>query len=133
MKKKILALLALTLTLSLSGCNLGDVPNSSNDTPVYNDSNVSDDTSENIGDTSENSSEGIENTSGGIGGTSDTSGVGTLQNIDTPYVEVNGNVPTFTQDEITTESYEFYSELDELGRCGVAHACQQKIENKLDR
>ena len=40
-----------------------------------------------------------------------------------PYVEVNENVPFFTDEEIVEESYEFYSELDELGRCGVTIAC----------
>ena len=41
----------------------------------------------------------------------------------TPYININKGVPQFTEDEITTESYEFYSELDVLGRCGVTHAC----------
>ena len=40
-----------------------------------------------------------------------------------PYVAVNGNVPFFVEEEYTTESYEFYSELDELGRCGMTMAC----------
>ena len=38
---------------------------------------------------------------------------------------VNGNVPTFTDGEIAEakdQSYETYSELDELGRCGVCEA-----------
>lgn len=39
------------------------------------------------------------------------------------YVEINGNIPFFTEDEITTEDFESYSELDALGRCGVAFAC----------
>ena len=39
------------------------------------------------------------------------------------YVAVNGNVPFFVEEEYTTESYEFYSELDELGRCGMTMAC----------
>lgn len=39
------------------------------------------------------------------------------------YVVLNGNVPFFTQEEHTTGSYEFYSELDSLGRCGVAESC----------
>lgn len=34
---------------------------------------------------------------------------------------VNNNNPQFN--ELTTESYEYYSELDYLGRCGVAQAC----------
>jgi len=39
------------------------------------------------------------------------------------YEELNGNVPYFTDSEITDEAYEFYSELDALGRCGVVMAC----------
>ena len=39
------------------------------------------------------------------------------------YVAVNGNIPFFMPEEITDESYEYYSELDELGRCGVTMAC----------
>ena len=41
---------------------------------------------------------------------------------ESPFVEVNGNVPYFGEDEYTTESFEIYSELDSLGRCGVAYA-----------
>ena len=40
-----------------------------------------------------------------------------------PYVEVNDNQPEFTEEELTTVSYEEYSELDELGRCQSAEAC----------
>ena len=39
------------------------------------------------------------------------------------YVEINDNVPFFTSDEYSTESFELYSDLDYLGRCGVAFAC----------
>ena len=39
-----------------------------------------------------------------------------------PYVVVNGNEPGFTEEDMTTDSYETYSELDELGRCGTAWA-----------
>lgn len=41
----------------------------------------------------------------------------------TPYCEVNNNKPFFTIDEITTQSYEYYPDLDSLGRCGVCIAC----------
>lgn len=40
-----------------------------------------------------------------------------------PYVEINGNVPTFTEEELTTRSFESYGQLDILGRCGTAFAC----------
>ena len=39
-----------------------------------------------------------------------------------PYTEINGNVPNISESEIQTETYETYSELDELGRCGTAEA-----------
>lgn len=39
-----------------------------------------------------------------------------------PYVEINNNVPLFNQEDLTTKSFEKYSELDYLGRCGVAFA-----------
>ena len=54
----------------------------------------------------------------------------------TPYAELNGNKPTFTTEEITAKSYEFYSELDKLGRCGYTMACIGKdimpIEDRGD-
>ncbi|MBO7304309.1 MAG: DNA/RNA non-specific endonuclease [Clostridia bacterium] len=39
-----------------------------------------------------------------------------------PYAVINGNVPFFTDEERDT-SYEKYSRLDSLGRCGPAIAC----------
>ena len=41
-----------------------------------------------------------------------------------PYVVIAGGVPAFTADEIAAAatSYEYFSPLDSLGRCGVVHA-----------
>ena len=39
------------------------------------------------------------------------------------YVAVNGNIPYFTSSELTTTSFELYSALDSLSRCGTAYAC----------
>ena len=39
-----------------------------------------------------------------------------------PYVTVNGNIPYFTEADLTTQSFERYSPLDSLGRCGTAYA-----------
>ena len=41
----------------------------------------------------------------------------------TPYVELDGNVPAFTDEELTTTAFESYSSLDALGRCSTAYAC----------
>ena len=40
-----------------------------------------------------------------------------------PCAVVNGNVPYFSKEELTTQSFESYSGLDDLGRCGAAYAC----------
>ena len=39
-----------------------------------------------------------------------------------PYVVINNNIPFFTENDYTTDSFEEYSELDMFGRCGVAYA-----------
>ena len=39
-----------------------------------------------------------------------------------PYVEINGNVPFFTDADSTTAAFETYSDLDTMGRCSVAYA-----------
>lgn len=38
------------------------------------------------------------------------------------YVEINENKPNFSTSDLTTTSFEKYSPLDELGRCGIAFA-----------
>ena len=38
------------------------------------------------------------------------------------YVAVNNNEPFFTDSDMTTTAFENYSDLDSLGRCGVAYA-----------
>lgn len=42
------------------------------------------------------------------------------------YVAVNNNTPFFTSTDFTTKSFESYSNLDSIGRCGVAYACVGK-------
>ncbi len=39
-----------------------------------------------------------------------------------PYVIINNNIPSFDEKEITTNSFETYSDLDYLKRAGVAYA-----------
>ena len=40
-----------------------------------------------------------------------------------PFVVLQDNQPNFTQADMTTSAYEYYSDLDILGRCGYAMAC----------
>ena len=39
-----------------------------------------------------------------------------------PYAVIHDNVPYYSENDYTTQSYEYYSELDRLGRCGVCIA-----------
>ena len=50
------------------------------------------------------------------------------------YVEINNNIPYFKESEYTTKAFEKYSQLDELGRCGVAYAniCKEIMPPKDD-
>ena len=53
-----------------------------------------------------------------------------------PYIEINNNKPSFAESEYTTKAFETYSNLDSLGRCGVAYAniCKEIMpsENEKD-
>ena len=40
-----------------------------------------------------------------------------------PYVAIDNNQPSFTEEDYTTKAFEEYAELDYLGRCGVTYAC----------
>ena len=41
---------------------------------------------------------------------------------DEPFTVINDNIPNFEAADFTTSSFEQYSELDALGRCGIAYA-----------
>ena len=41
---------------------------------------------------------------------------------DSPFVYINNNIPNFSEDDYIKIAFEKYSELDSLGRCGVAYA-----------
>ena len=45
-----------------------------------------------------------------------------------PYYQINNGIPNFAESDINCESFEYYSQLDSLGRCGVATA---NISNEL--
>ena len=49
-----------------------------------------------------------------------------------PYVEINNNIPYFTEDDYTIEPFEKYSDLDNLGRSKVAYAniCKEIMPSK---
>jgi len=54
------------------------------------------------------------------------------QYTDDIYVTINNNMPYFEEKDYNTESFEKYSKLDKLGRCGVAYAniCKEIMPTK---
>ena len=52
-----------------------------------------------------------------------------------PFVYINDNKPFFSEDDYTTQAFENYSELDSLGRCGVAYAniCKELMPTEKRR
>lgn len=106
MKHKKIALVLISTLLLLSGCNSATLTDSK-DGHLQNSEITSESESLNI---EYNKEDGVLHTIYG-----DYTGE--------PYVEVNNNITFFTEEEkSSTEIFEIYSELDSLGRCGVAYA-----------
>lgn len=142
MRKRLLAflcimlvMLSIMLTMPMLGCNMRDTYNGTGSLHSI-DPNASALVSEKPSAEldSESSTQYIQST-GGAKETPCVSGSITLPGISEefdissvpefsgePYYVVNNNVPFFTEDDCTTTSYEHYSELDYLGRCGAAIA-----------
>ena len=124
--------LVLALTLSMAGCfevvedvsysAEGDISESENQTESENESDTASESASESGTTSE--SETAAETEQAL--TFDTFTYDDVPNYaGFYYTEINGNVPFFTEAEIAEanqEYYEYYSPLDELGRCGFAMA-----------
>lgn len=103
MSRKTIALISLLLSLCLifSGCASVTTPGNDTSYPSQNTA--------------------TENTVQPNNNSIDISGIPSYSGF--PFVSLNNNTPSFSKDEITTSSYEHYSSLDSLGRCGVVHAC----------
>ena len=110
--KKISALLLtlLLLTFTITGCsetaNHSDAKSSDNNTSVS--------------DNSKNTKNG-ESSQDLVLSAFNVSEAGTFAG--SPYVSINNNIPYFSDaDKSRTDAFETYSDLDSLGRCGVAYA-----------
>lgn len=128
MKKISLVLLSLllTLTLLLSACSESPL-SSFMDDPDDKQIVENQDDKKSPSDTKSQSSKETEGQSQTSTPSTSESVTHTIDGIPaysgSPNVAINNNVPAFTAEEITTVSYEHYSELDSLGRCGVVMAC----------
>ena len=140
--KKLLALLlSVTVLASFVGCDLS-LPEGDSSSQIGSSITVVDTTSEPTDISSDQTEPGFTDISSRDAGSSTVSqkaerktpvvagtGIATAVNpiaipafSGTPYSVVNNNQPNFSADELTTTGYEKYSNLDNLGRCGVAIA-----------
>lgn len=125
-------LLALILTVSsLTGCEILDDSPISDNPIVDKVTGIINDAMGNTDDNSEDGSDGDKDVGDSEG--QEIEKVPSFESLNDipsfsgiPYVVLNDNNPTFTASELVAESYESYSELDSLGRCGVAEACVGK-------
>lgn len=99
MKKKLILALCLILSATLIFCGCGDTEKPDENIDVNSSSSQSypEDYIASVNDAPEFSGE--------------------------PYVAIRNNEPQFDNKDLVTKSYESYSKLDSLGRCGVVMAC----------
>ena len=133
MKRYLSLLLAIIIILSsFTSCKVTKAPSDSNNNETVATIATEESFSESV-QTSEQESDNTENDNDKYKTTSkaDTTKPSAQDNYSSlnipdykssPYVVVNNNKPYFSANEITIESFEKYSQLDSLGRCGVAFA-----------
>lgn len=124
MKKIIALLLMLVMIFSFTGCEMDTYDtssqNNSSDISIDVDSDISSDVSS---DVSSNVSSKLESISQSVGGTPTPVKPSNIPAYSgKAYIVINNNVPSFSSSELTPQGYEQYSNLDSLGRCGVAFA-----------
>lgn len=68
------------------------------------------------------SEDSVQSESQGVASVSDYLGEDIPETTSQGWVEINGNEPEFDEEELSDDSYEEYSPLDSLGRCGPAFA-----------
>lgn len=109
-QKQLLVIFSMMITLLFSGC--GTTNTTINGTDTTKKSTESND----IKNTEEITSNEEQSTSSfDLGSIPEYTG--------NPYTVIHDNVPYFADEELSkTDSFESYSDLDELGRCGVAYA-----------
>lgn len=130
MKKRAILIVSLLLSLCIlfSGCAGLDTPT---DVRGAGSSQISSVTTDQSPNSSENDDSSHSSTPSSTTETSkptqSDSGPVSLSTIPaysgSPYVNINGGTPNFSKSDLTTKSYEYYSNLDSLGRCGVVYAC----------
>ena len=104
----------LLLSLLLTGCSVDKTPADSQNKPSYSQSASSDiGSSDSTNQTDKDKAK--KSSSFSLSDVPPYSG--------SPYVEINDNIPFFSnKDKKRTDSFEKYSKLDSLGRCGTAYA-----------
>lgn len=103
-------LMVLLCLLGFIGCSSTDTPSTNNNGQVVENSN-----SNNVPLTNQ-----TDNTNSNNINISNVNDIPAYSGNDT--IILNNNVPNFSKSDLTTTSFEKYSPLDSLGRCGVAYA-----------
>lgn len=116
-QKQLLVIFSMMITLLFSGCGTTNtVINGTDTTKISTESNDIKNTEEIIfNEELTNKNEEQSTSSFDLASIPEYTG--------TPYIAIHDNVPYFADEEFSkTDSFESYSDLDDLGRCGVAYA-----------
>ena len=133
MKKVLSTVLILCMVLSLSGCSLDEIDKTTEQTTVYNavdfsetfDAETFEEETVQPTTVAPTKAKIVTNRKVKVKYKSSKlklKDIPKYKVVKAPYVRVNGNKPTFTKKEIKRKSYQKFSKLDSLGRCGVAIA-----------
>lgn len=92
-----------------------------------NDDKNNNSTSNTTADSNDNSSLSSATLSGSNSGSFNLSDVPNYTS--SPYTKINSNIPYFTSSDLSLDAFEYYSDLDSLGRCGVtfANVCKETM------
>lgn len=116
-QKQLLVIFSMMITLLFSGCGITNTTiNGTDTTKISTESNDIKNTEE-ITSNEEPTNKNEEQSTSSFD-------LGSIpEYIGNPYTVIHDNVPYFADEELSkTDSFESYSDLDELGRCGVAYA-----------
>lgn len=133
MKKVLSTVLIICMVLSLSGCSLDGIDNTTEQTTVYNavdfsetfDAETFEEETVQPTTVAPTNAKIVTNRKVKVKYKSKKlklKDIPKYKVVKAPFVRVNGNKPTFTKKEIKRKSYQKFSKLDSLGRCGVAIA-----------
>lgn len=129
LKKRLFCIQAIlaccvALTSCATGVEVADIEKSSSETTSIVESSISESNTTVSESSTESSGDGVTVDTPNLTSEADSFSLSSVPAYSgEPYCIINNNIPYFVGEKLIAESYEYYSPLDEWGRCGVTEAC----------